>query len=127
MADSEAFRLNDDGTAVDPIAFRNALRADPKKCRQLEDEDPEMAEAVLGEDTDALQEVLKSIYAELKSRYEEDNLYALTSSDKMRAQCTVPRDPAALYEQMLQVGLQYGPAFRLLSDVFVPESVANES
>lgn len=32
---------------------------------------------------------------------------------------------AVLYESMLKVGLQYGPAFRLLSQVWIPEAVAD--
>ena len=29
-----------------------------------------------------------------------------------------------LYENMLKVGLQYGPSFRLLSQVWVPDDIA---
>jgi len=49
----------------------------------------------------------------------------MCSSDILRAQCPVPRDPTVLYANMLKVGLQYGPAFRLLSQVWIPEDVAN--
>jgi hypothetical protein len=38
----------------------------------------------------------------------------------------VPRDPVVLYEHMNRAGLQYGPAFRLLSQVWVPESLDQE-
>ena len=31
-----------------------------------------------------------------------------------------------LYQQMLKVGLQYGPAFRLLSQVWIPQATADE-
>ena len=31
-----------------------------------------------------------------------------------------------LYQQMLKVGLQYGPSFRLLSQVWIPQHVADE-
>jgi hypothetical protein len=48
------------------------------------------------------------------------------SNDLMRASCTVPRDPVVLYEHMNRAGLQYGPAFRLLSQVWVPESLDQE-
>ena len=34
----------------------------------------------------------------------------------------VPRDTAQLYAQLAQSGLQYGPAFRLLRNVHVPDS-----
>ena len=43
----------------------------------------------------------------------------------MRARCTVPRDVVAVYEQLNKVGLQSGPAFRLLTDVYVPSDVAD--
>lgn len=39
--------FNPDGTAVDPIAFRDALMADPEKLRAIE-EDKELAAALLG-------------------------------------------------------------------------------
>ena len=31
-----------------------------------------------------------------------------------------------LYQQMLKVGLQYGPSFRLLSQVWIPQHVVDE-
>ena len=45
----------------------------------------------------------------------------MQSTDLMRARCTVPRDPTVLYEGMRRAGLQYGPSFRLLSQVWIPE------
>jgi len=45
------------------------------------------------------------------------------SNEIMRARCTVPRDPTVLYQGMLRAGLQYGPSFRLLSQVWIPESL----
>jgi hypothetical protein len=33
----------------------------------------------------------------------------------------VPRDTAQLYRQLAESGLQYGPAFRLLRNVHVPD------
>ena len=53
--------LNDDGTARDPAAFQQALRSDPVKLAALEKE-PEVAKIILGEDTYAMQELLKSVY-----------------------------------------------------------------
>lgn len=58
---SDPFALNDDGTAKDPAAFRAALRADPVRTEALEKE-PEVAAVVLGEDDNAFQELIKSIY-----------------------------------------------------------------
>ena len=58
---ADPFALNDDGTAKDPAAFREALRADPVKMEALEKE-PEVAAIVLGEDVNAFQELIKSVY-----------------------------------------------------------------
>ena len=58
---ADPFALNDDGTAKDPVAFREALRADPVKMEALEKE-PEVAAIVLGEDVHAFQELIKSVY-----------------------------------------------------------------
>jgi hypothetical protein len=88
-------------------------------------EDPRLAEALLGDDTIAMQEVLKSVFEMSKKQAEREarDKENLTSVDKLRAGCTIPRDPVVLYEGMLQAGLQYGPAFRLLTDVHVPDEV----
>jgi hypothetical protein len=56
---------------------------------------------------------------------ELDSAYLMSSMERMRAKCTVPRDVVMVYESLNKVGLQYGPAFRLLTDVYVPEGVAS--
>lgn len=53
--------MNDDGTAKDPIAFREALKADPMKMEEIEKE-PEVAKIILGDDVNAFQELIKSVY-----------------------------------------------------------------
>lgn len=58
---SDPYAMNDDGTAKDPAAFRAALRADPVRMEALEKE-PEVAAVVLGEDENAFQELIKSVY-----------------------------------------------------------------
>lgn len=40
------------------------------------------------------------------------------------ARAQVPRDTAQLYKQLAESGLQYGPAFRLLRNVHVPDTTA---
>ena len=57
----EGLALHEDGTAKDPVAFQQALRSDPVKLAALEKE-PEVAKIILGEDTYAMQELLKSVY-----------------------------------------------------------------
>eukprot|EP00959_Pyramimonas_sp_CCMP1952_P213279 4462650-Pyramimonas_sp.AAC.1 len=83
-------------------------------------EDPQLAEALLGDDTNKMQEVLKSVFEMTKQQAEREarDKENLTSVDKLRAQATIPRDPVVLYEGMLQAGLQYGPAFRLLTGMY---------
>ena len=55
---------------------------------------------------------------------ELDTSRLMNSMDRMRAKCTTPRDVVAVYQALNKIGLQYGPAFRLLSDVYVPDEVA---
>lgn len=57
----DPYALNDDGTAKDPVAFREALRSDPTKMQALEQE-PEVAKIILGHDISAFQELIKSVY-----------------------------------------------------------------
>lgn len=58
---ADPYGLNEDGTAKDPVAFREALKADPVKLEALEKE-PEVYKIVLGEDVAAFQELIKSVY-----------------------------------------------------------------
>ena len=98
---------NSDGTAVDPIAFRDALMADPEKLRAIEAE-KELAAALLGDDTAKIQETLKMLYQLQKKEADADNAQKMMSSDILRAQCPVPRDPTVLYENMLKVRSEEG-------------------
>jgi hypothetical protein len=139
----------------------------PRAARQA---DPELAGALLGEDTKLMQDTLKKartapahttaslhtrapprrhaknmlraqralkrahapahtraplqLHASLEREGELDASFAMSSMERMRARCTVPRDVVMVYESLNKVGLQYGPAFRLLTDVYVPEAVA---
>jgi hypothetical protein len=53
--DNPALAFNEeDGTAVDPIAFRDALIADPDKMKVIE-EDKELCAALLSDDTARIQ------------------------------------------------------------------------
>ncbi len=64
------------------------------------------------------------VHAAAERGAEADSAFLMTSMERMRARCTVPRDVVLVYESLNKVGLQYGPAFRLLTDVYVPEAVA---
>ena len=61
------YALNDDDTAVDPRAFRDALRNDAAKMKDIERDDA-LAKALLGDDTGAMQEALKKIMALVRER-----------------------------------------------------------
>lgn len=66
-----------------------------------------------------VQAALKRAYAEFNRASEMDALAKLMSTERMRASCCVPRDPTALYKHMRKAGLEYGPKFRLLTEVFI--------
>ena len=57
----DPYALSEDGTAKDPAAFKAALQADPVKMEALEQE-PEVSKVVLGDDLDAFQDLIKSVY-----------------------------------------------------------------
>lgn len=61
MDENPAYKLNEDGSAVDPMAFKKALLEDPAKVESLKQE-PEVLEIVQGDDMNAFQELLKSVY-----------------------------------------------------------------
>ena len=60
MAESP-FALNPDGSAQDPKAFQHGVRNDQSKLELLKDE-PETLKVVLGDDVQALQELLRSTH-----------------------------------------------------------------
>lgn len=55
----ESTWLNEDGSAKDPLQYRELLRSDPERWKKIE-EDPETAAIILGDDVQAFQELLKS-------------------------------------------------------------------
>lgn len=69
--------LNEDGTARDPAAFQQVLRSDPVKLAALEKE-PEVAKIILGEDTYAVQELLKSVYEVGERKLRSPSLFAVS-------------------------------------------------
>ena len=60
MADNP-FALNTDGTAKDPVAFQQGIKNDPDKLAVLRTE-PDTLQTVLGDDTQALQDLLRSTH-----------------------------------------------------------------
>ena len=61
------YALNEDDSAVDPVAFREALMQDAEKLKSIE-QDEELAKALLGEDTGTMQEALKKLLAMVRAR-----------------------------------------------------------
>ncbi|KAK9823042.1 hypothetical protein WJX81_002597 [Elliptochloris bilobata] len=119
--DDGPFAFKDDGTAKDPKAFQQALRADAERMTAL-DSEPEVKHIVLGDDMHAFQELIKGIYHDEKKRQERaSKAMSERTIDAQRASATVPRDTVQLYKQLYDAGLQYGPAFRLLRNVHVPD------
>mmetsp|Transcript_11048 Transcript_11048/g.27953 ORF Transcript_11048/g.27953 Transcript_11048/m.27953 type:complete len:90 (+) Transcript_11048:130-399(+) len=86
-ATKDAFARNEDGTAVDPRAFQKAIREDPVRLEEAS-KDPEVAKVLLGEDMNALQELLRSYHLAEKRRRSD---MAHRSTDAQRVSATVPR------------------------------------
>lgn len=59
--------------------------------------------------------------AEKKRQERLNQTLAERTIDAQRASAPVPRDTVQLYAQLRESGLQYGPAFRLLRNVHVPD------
>merc|ERR1712078_256252 len=114
----DAFARNEDGTAVDPAAFQKATRDDPVRLEEAS-KDPEVAKVLLGDDMNALQELLRAYNLAEKRRRAD---MAHRSTDAQRVSATVPRDSVAVYDALHKAGLQYGPAFQLLTNIRVPDS-----
>lgn len=57
----DAFALIADGSAKDPAAFQAALRADKAKLAEVQ-EDPQLEAILLGDDLNALQQLLKDTF-----------------------------------------------------------------
>jgi DNA damage-inducible protein 1 len=71
----DIIRLNPDGSAVDPQAFRQHIRGDSQLMGQLLQNDPALAQAILGDDINELQNTLRSRHQqrlELKRKQEEE-------------------------------------------------------
>ncbi|GFP90970.1 DNA damage-inducible protein 1 [Phtheirospermum japonicum] len=72
---NEAVGFNPDGSAVNPSAFQQQLRSDSNLMAQLFQSDPELAQAILGNDLNRLQDILRARNqqrSELKRKQEEE-------------------------------------------------------
>lgn len=124
MSQTSPYDLNENGSAKDPLAFQAALRQDEQRMAALQAE-PEVAAIVTGDDIAAFQTLLKRAFQNEKHRVERENKrLAERTIDAQRASAPVPRDTVQIYQQLYDSGLQYGPAFRLLRNVHVPDLTA---
>jgi DNA damage-inducible protein 1 len=71
----DIIKVNPDGSAVNPQAFQQHIRGDSQLMAQLLQNDPPLAQAILGDDINELQNILRSRHkqrAELKRKQEEE-------------------------------------------------------
>jgi hypothetical protein len=128
----DPFALTPDGAAAEPAAFVAAVLADPAKRADVA-ADATLAplfglSAAAGHaktcspaDLDRLQAVLRAAVASERARLAHAAaLFGERSPECQRAAAPVPRATAAVYAQLRETGLEYGPAFRLLRNVHVP-------
>jgi DNA damage-inducible protein 1 len=74
--------FNPDGSLVNPAAFQQHIQRDPNMMSQLFQSDPELAQAVLGNDLNRLQEVLKDRHKQKSVlRRQQDEELALLYAD----------------------------------------------
>ncbi|XP_061983234.1 protein DNA-DAMAGE INDUCIBLE 1-like [Populus nigra] len=81
-APSNNLGLNPDGSAVNPGAFQQQLRNDSNAMAQLLQADPELAQVILGNDLNKLQDLLRQRHrqrSELRRQQEEE--FALLEAD----------------------------------------------
>ncbi|KAG6405220.1 hypothetical protein SASPL_132806 [Salvia splendens] len=72
---NEATGFNPDGSAVNPSAFQQQVRSDSNLMAQLFQRDPELAQAILGNDLNRLQDILRARNrqkSELRRQQEEE-------------------------------------------------------
>ncbi|XP_050371392.1 protein DNA-DAMAGE INDUCIBLE 1 [Argentina anserina] len=81
-ASSNTLRFNPDGSAVDPGAFQQQIRSDSNAVAQLFQSNPEFAQAILGDDLNRLQEVLRQLHREkLEHQRQQEEENALHFAD----------------------------------------------
>ncbi|XP_030936051.1 protein DNA-DAMAGE INDUCIBLE 1-like [Quercus lobata] len=74
-APTNNFSFNPDGSAVNPGAFQQHIRSDSNLMAQLFQNDPELAQAVLGNDLNKLQDLLRERHrqkSDLRRQQEEE-------------------------------------------------------
>ncbi|KAL6204175.1 PREDICTED: DNA damage-inducible protein 1 isoform X1 [Fragaria vesca subsp. vesca] len=88
-ASSNALSLNPDGSAVNPGAFQLQIRNDSNAMSQLFQSNPELAQVILGDDLNRLQEVLRQLHrqnSEQRRQLEEENALLFADPFDVEAQ-----------------------------------------
>jgi hypothetical protein len=118
----DPYALNDDGTAKDAEAFRNALRADPTRMAALEKEE-EVKRIVLGDDLHAFQELIKSVYQVRPCLRHQGTPLAASwaGSSSARASAAVLAAPRAGLKAVL---VKHAPCAELRPLTLLPASAA---
>ncbi|KAJ1703476.1 hypothetical protein LUZ63_003255 [Rhynchospora breviuscula] len=79
---ADQLRIAPDGSAVNPQAFQQHIRRDSQIMAQLLQNDPQLAQAILGEDSNALQDILRLRHQQrLEMRRKQEEELALLSAD----------------------------------------------
>ncbi|XP_051125068.1 protein DNA-DAMAGE INDUCIBLE 1 [Andrographis paniculata] len=105
--------LNPDGSAVNPSAFQQQLRSDSNLMAQLFQNDPELAQAVLGNDLNRLQELLRARHqhrSQLRRQQEEEMALLYADPFDVEAQKKIE---AAIHQKSIDenwaAALEYNP------------------
>ncbi|KAJ3679064.1 hypothetical protein LUZ60_017075 [Juncus effusus] len=78
----DQLRINTDGSAVNPQAFQQHIKRDSQIMAQLLQNDPQLAQAILGEDMNVLQNILRSRHQQrLEMRRKQEEELALLTAD----------------------------------------------
>ncbi|KAJ0965275.1 hypothetical protein J5N97_026413 [Dioscorea zingiberensis] len=79
---NDDLRLNPDGSAVNPSAFQQHIRRDSRSMAQLLQTDPAMSQALLGDDLERLQNLLRERHQHrMEYRRKQEEELALISAD----------------------------------------------
>ncbi|KAL6567676.1 DNA damage-inducible protein 1 [Orobanche gracilis] len=110
---NEVVGFNPDGSAVNPAAFQQQIRSDSNLMAQLFQSDPELAQAILGNDLNRLQDILRARRhqkSELRRQQEEEMALLYADPFDVEAQRKIE---AAIHQKGIDenwaAALEYNP------------------
>ncbi|KAL6547041.1 DNA damage-inducible protein 1 [Orobanche minor] len=110
---NEVVGFNPDGSAVNPAAFQQQIRSDSNLMTQLFQSDPELAQAILGNDLNRLQDILRARRrqkSELRRQQEEEMALLYADPFDVEAQRKIE---AAIHQKGIDenwaAALEYNP------------------